>query len=51
MVLDQKNMRASLAIFKYAIEYIRLNVGHIMRLLFKFTNRLMRSIVMLLKES
>jgi len=33
-----------LAIFRYAIECIRLDVGHVVRVLFKFTSRQMRSI-------
>jgi len=51
MVLDKQNIRASLAVFRYAIECIRLNVGHVMKILFKFTSRRMRSIDMILKES
>jgi len=50
MVLDKQNMRASLVVFRFAIECIRLNVGHVMRFLFKFTSRRMRNIDMLLKE-
>jgi len=44
-------MQASLAVLGYAIECIRLDVGHVVRLLFKFTDRQMRSIAMLMKKS
>jgi len=51
MVLDKQNMQAPLAVFRYVIECIRLDVGHVVRLLFKFTSKRMRNIDMLLKDS
>jgi len=51
MELEKQNMRASLAVLKYATECIRPDVADVVKLLCKFTSRRMRRIAMLLKES